>query len=67
MTVIYRERKKGQCPHLTDGKEYIVEDTVTIPDEGDFYMILDGDENEYGDACPYPIAMFEIKRDIYSI
>lgn len=69
MTVIYHERKEEyKCTSLTEGKEYKVLDTVTIPDEGEFYMIIDdyeekNYEEKYRDACPYSIDMFEIKKE----
>jgi hypothetical protein len=66
MKVIYREDKEfskdngfPQCPYLTDGKTYEVEDTITIDGE-QFYMIDDDESETSGDAEPYLAELFEV-------
>ncbi len=65
MRVAYREdgefrRTNGfaQCPYLTDGKEYDVEEVVEIDGE-QYYMIVDDDPSSADDAEPYLAVLFE--------
>ena len=50
----------AECPYLTDGKEYEVDDIIEIDGEGTFYMIDDDDDDSEGCPEPYPSSLFEI-------
>jgi len=60
MKAIYRKGlDTGITPFLEDGKEYEVESTLDCAEEGIFYLVVDEDEENEGDATPYPASLFE--------
>ena len=70
MKVIYRENgKKGQCPYLTDGKEYDVEDIVEFGEDGLFYAVIDDSKDDLweGQPIPYPTDVFEVVEEKQAI
>ena len=60
MKVIYHNNSTvNECPYLTDGKEYVVEDTIEI--DGELFFMIDDDDDEWvSNFEPYRSSLFEI-------